>query len=120
MSQESAGAIARLPKWTQQIIERLEQKVEMLERMVKERDGEIEVTDTWIDEGWRGPGHKFRPLPKGALVRFDLGDSGGRQYVEVQVLRGSQHNRPAIQIMGGDMIKICPRSGNLAYVEVED
>ena len=99
----------KLPKWAALMIVRLRQQVEAAERKaaMARLATDPHGTDTIIDAYADIP----IGLPKGANVRFKLGATDdAREYVDIRVEHGRAH------VMGGGMIDVRPRSGNVVII----
>lgn len=107
--------INKLPKWAQQIIERLERKVNELKRELDVRTKQQPVSHIEIDPTWQTEYPHY--IRDEARIRFTL-SADGHDYVEVS-LQKDEHG-PVVYLYGSRCIQLMPRSGNTAYLRVEE
>jgi hypothetical protein len=107
---------ARLPKWAQTELATLRMRLEEERIKLEGVLGEVTESDTMFDLGYRHTtGRQWQNLPKGGTVRFVLGKDH-RSEIEIRVLREKESDKPAIQVMGGDMLAVFPHSGNVVQI----
>ncbi len=102
----------RLPKWAQEKLADARRRVESAERSANKARLATNPADTntVIDPYADIP----IGLPKNANVRFLLGDERRRSYVDVRV------DGDAVHVMGGGMLAVMPKSGNVVDVRVNE
>lgn len=101
--------IEKLPKWAQEHIRDLNQKIDDNRKAIKRLTPDHPDTDTVADPYARTP----IQLPKGVSVEFELGD-GRDQRIHVRV-RGDE-----LYVMGMTSVSITPKSSNTFVVKVVD
>jgi hypothetical protein len=104
------GDVTKLPKWAQFEIQRLEQdNATYLARLSEGPDSDT-FADPYSDAK--------RPLGKGTIIQFDLGERFGQRInCRIDTL---QNGERVLDVMGGDTVTIEPQSSNAFRVRVRE
>jgi hypothetical protein len=112
--EETEPRFAKLPKWAQQEIVRLERDVQHHERRLAEVSGETsEPSNVEVNARGIQPGRRF--LPSGDSVRFWLdpdSDGRARRYVDVAVIGGEVR----VMTSGYGNMLVVPQASNVVYI----
>lgn len=99
--------VEKLPLWAQGYITRLNAQIAVLRRTVDTLQGDEErVSNTVAEPFGKYAGRVRMPLADGTTVRFIHGSERAEEYVDVRVSDGE------VDINGGTMLIVRPRSGN--------
>jgi hypothetical protein len=111
----------KLPPWVREKLTRLRRTVEDVQEQleVAKLAQAPEGTDTFLDGG--GTRRDMVRLPKGALIRYNLGAVEHVEHVDVRVKEEyvGRQRQQVIQVMGGGQIAVKPLSGNLVLIYLE-
>lgn len=106
----------RLPQWAQRKLAALRANVDHYKAAAFAATGTFEGhdSDTAVIT-YEGPGHRYRCLPPGTTIAFNLGIPGGVP-VEVQVTR--KPNGSVEVYTTQDALSVVPRSSNVVGIHV--
>ncbi|QDH92134.1 hypothetical protein PP629_gp29 [Streptomyces phage Dubu] len=104
----------RLPKWAQERLFQLRREVESLTQVLRELQGQVPETDTFISDYVRGD----TPLPPGARIDFQMMNDGRSTDTSqrIQVYIGQEGG---LEIQGGRAVRIEPRASNSLRIYLE-